>query len=468
MKNGIIKNYIGDSKFYRMVLGVAIPIMIQNGITNFVNLLDNIMVGRLSTEQMSGVAIVNQLIFIYYLCMFGGLSGVGIFTAQYFGYKDEEGIRHTIRYKMWLGFIISILVVVILMSMGSELINIYLQGTTDSGDPVKTLDYGMQYLGVILFMFPAVYIGFLLSSTLRECGETVLPMKAGIAAIFVNLCFNYLLIYGKFGFPRLGVRGAAAATVLSKYVEMGIILIWCMKNTEKHSYFHGLFRTILIPWKLVLKFLKTGMPLLLNEGLWALGVAMLAQAYSLRGLDVVAGQNIANTINNIFNIVFIALGDAVAIIIGQYLGAGKLEEAKDADRKIIAMAVASSVVIGLLMFSTSGLFPRIYNTSDASKRIATLFIMVQAIFLPKDAFLHTAYFTLRSGGKTIITFFFDSVFMLVISVPVAYLLTLFTGLHVAVIFAAVHAADLIKCVIGYVLVKKGVWVKNIVKEETTA
>ena len=468
MKNGIIKNYIGDSKFYRMVLGVAIPIMIQNGITNFVNLLDNIMVGRLSTEQMSGVAIVNQLIFIYYLCMFGGLSGVGIFTAQYFGYKDEEGIRHTIRYKMWLGFIISILVVVILMSMGSELINIYLQGTTDSGDPVKTLDYGMQYLGVILFMFPAVYIGFLLSSTLRECGETVLPMKAGIAAIFVNLCFNYLLIYGKFGFPRLGVRGAAAATVLSKYVEMGIILIWCMKNTEKHSYFHGLFRTILIPWKLVLKFLKTGMPLLLNEGLWALGVAMLAQAYSLRGLDVVAGQNIANTINNIFNIVFIALGDAVAIIIGQYLGAGKLEEAKDADRKIIAMAVASSVVIGLLMFSTSGLFPRIYNTSDASKKIATLFIMVQAIFLPKDAFLHTAYFTLRSGGKTIITFFFDSVFMLVISVPVAYLLTLFTGLHVAVIFAAVHAADLIKCVIGYVLVKKGVWVKNIVKEEMTA
>ena len=468
MKNGIIKNYIGDSKFYRMVLGVAIPIMIQNGITNFVNLLDNIMVGRLSTEQMSGVAIVNQLIFIYYLCMFGGLSGVGIFTAQYFGYKDEEGIRHTIRYKMWLGFIISILVVVILMSMGSELINIYLQGTTDSGDPVKTLDYGMQYLGVILFMFPAVYIGFLLSSTLRECGETVLPMKAGIAAIFVNLCFNYLLIYGKFGFPRLGVRGAAAATVLSKYVEMGIILIWCMKNTKKHSYFHGLFRTILIPWKLVLKFLKTGMPLLLNEGLWALGVAMLAQAYSLRGLDVVAGQNIANTINNIFNIVFIALGDAVAIIIGQYLGAGKLEEAKDADRKIIAMAVASSVVIGLLMFSTSGLFPRIYNTSDASKRIATLFIMVQAIFLPKDAFLHTAYFTLRSGGKTIITFFFDSVFMLVISVPVAYLLTLFTGLHVAVIFAAVHAADLIKCVIGYVLVKKGVWVKNIVKEEMTA
>ena len=468
MKNGIIKNYIGDSKFYRMVLGVAIPIMIQNGITNFVNLLDNIMVGRLSTEQMSGVAIVNQLIFIYYLCMFGGLSGVGIFTAQYFGYKDEEGIRHTIRYKMWLGFIISILVVVILMSMGSELINIYLQGTTDSGDPVKTLDYGMQYLGVILFMFPAVYIGFLLSSTLRECGETVLPMKAGIAAIFVNLCFNYLLIYGKFGFPRFGVRGAAAATVLSKYVEMGIILIWCMKNTKKHSYFHGLFRTILIPWKLVLKFLKTGMPLLLNEGLWALGVAMLAQAYSLRGLDVVAGQNIANTINNIFNIVFIALGDAVAIIIGQYLGAGKLEEAKDADRKIIAMAVASSVVIGLLMFSTSGLFPRIYNTSDASKKIATLFIMVQAIFLPKDAFLHTAYFTLRSGGKTIITFFFDSVFMLVISVPVAYLLTLFTGLHVAVIFAAVHAADLIKCVIGYVLVKKGVWVKNIVKEEMTA
>lgn len=190
---------------------------------------------------------------------------------------------------------------------------------------------------------------------------------------------------------------------------------------------------------------------------------MLAQAYSIRGLNVVAGQNIASTINNIFNIVFIAQGDAVAIIVGQYLGSGEMDNARDTDNKIIAFSILSSIAIGVVMFATSGLFPMLYNTNAQAKLIATHFIMVEAIIMPKDAFLHTSYFTIRAGGNTWITFLFDSVFMMVVSVPVAYIFSKFTALDAALVFAVVHAFDIIKCVIGYILVKKGVWMNNIVK-----
>ena len=114
-KTGVMKKFIGNKNFYKMILAIAVPIMIQNGITNFVSLLDNIMVGRIGTEQMSGAAIVNQLIFVYNLCIFGGVSGAGIFTAQYFGQKDNEGIRNTFRYKIWMALILTVGTVIVFL-----------------------------------------------------------------------------------------------------------------------------------------------------------------------------------------------------------------------------------------------------------------------------------------------------------------------------------------------------------------
>lgn len=448
-----------------MVLAVAVPIMIQNGITNFVSLLDNIMVGQIGTEQMSGVAIVNQLIFVYNLCIFGGLSGAGIFTAQYFGQKDDEGIRHTFRYKIWMAAILTAGVIALFLLWGEPLIQMYLNGSSDGGDLQAALRYGKQYLYVMLTGLPAFMMVQVYASTLRECGETVVPMKAGVAAVCVNLVFNYLLIYGKFGFPKLGVVGAAAATVLSRYVEALIVMRWTHKNTEKNSYIAGLYKTMKVPGILVKKFIVKGTPLLLNETLWASAMAMLSQCYSVRGLSVVAGLNIANTINNVFNVVFIALGDSVAIIVGQLLGAGKMKEARDTDNKMIAFSVFSCVLVAAVMLGVAPLFPQLYNTTAEAKKLAAYFIIAQAVFMPQNAFLHATYFTLRSGGKTLITFFFDSVFHWGISVPVAYFLSRYTDLHVIAIFCLVQMADWIKCAVGFVLVKKGVWMQNIVAKE---
>lgn len=456
------EKFIGDKAFYKMVLAVAVPIMIQNGITNFVGLLDNIMVGQIGTEQMSGVAIVNQLMMVYYLCVFGGLAGAGIFTAQYFGQKDDEGIRHTFRYKFWMALLLTTGAILLLWNLGEGLIQMYLSGSSDGGDLAAALHYGENYLRVMFLGLPAFMFVQIYVSTLRECGETVVPMKAGITAVVVNLCLNYLLIYGKFGLPALGVVGAAVATVVSRYVEAAIVIAWTHRHKEKNRYIVGVYKTLKVPRHLIGKFFIKGSPLLINETLWSAGMAMLTQCYSVRGLSVIAGLNIANTINNVFNVVFIAMGDAVAIIIGQLLGAGKMKEARDTDNKIIAFSVGCCIGVAALMICIAPMFPQIYNTTDDVKVVAVQFIIAQAIFMPQAAFMHATYFTLRSGGRTIVTFLFDSVFVWCVSVPVAYALSRYTAVPVIVIFAMVQIADWIKCIIGFVLVKKGVWMRNIV------
>ena len=454
--------FIGDRNFYKMVLAIAVPIMIQNGITNFVSLLDNIMIGQIGTEQMSGVAIVNQLLFVYNLCLFGGVSGAGIFTAQYFGQKNQEGVRQTVRFKIWMVSLITIFTVILLLTAGDSLIMLYLRGDGTVESAAATLRYGREYLqimlpGLIPFMLVQVY-----SSTLRECGKTILPMKAGVIAVFVNLILNYILIYGKFGAPALGVQGAAIATIISRFVECAIVLIHTHRHAQDHPFVQGLYVTLKVPSSLVLKIITKGMPLLLNETLWAAGTAMLTQCYSIRGLNVIAALNISNTISNVFNIVFIALGESVAIIVGQLLGAGKMDEARDTDNKMIAFSVFSCVLIAIVMLLLARFFPLLYNTNAEARTLATYFIMLTAVFMPQNAFLHASYFTLRSGGKTIITFLFDSVFIWCVSVVIAFVLSRYTDLPVAAVYAFVQMGDWIKCVIGFVLVKKGIWLQNIV------
>ena len=460
----MLKKFIGDKRFYKMVLTIAIPIMIQNGITNFVGFLDNIMIGQIGTDQMSGVSIVNQLMFVFNICIFGIVSGAGIFGAQFYGKGDQEGLRDTFRFRFIVCIIASIGALVLFCAKGTALISLYLHEGSQTGNMASTLQFGEQYLLVMVIGLIPFAITQAYSSVLRETGETIIPMISGICAVLVNLTLNYILIFGKLGAPALGVIGAAIATIISRFVECSIIIIWTHTHTERNRFIQHAYRTFRIPATLAKQIIIKGSPLMINEALWASGMATLLQCYSNRGLAVVAGMNISNTINNVFNIVYIALGDAVAIIIGQLLGANKMEEAKEKDTKLIFFSTASCFVIGSIMILLAPLFPAIYNTSDEVKVLATQFIRIMAICMPLCGFLHASYFTIRSGGKTIITFIFDSCFVWVITIPIAFVLTHFTNLHIVPLFFICQAIDIFKCILGFVLVKKGVWINNIVDE----
>lgn len=458
---------IGDKKFYKSVLSVAFPIMIQNGISNFVSMLDNIMVGRLSTEAMSGVSIVNQLNFVLILCFFGTFGGAGILTAQFFGQKNREGVRDTFRFKLVSGFIVLIAAFFIFTLLDERLISLYLHTSDFEGDLALTLSLGKDYLKVILFGLPPMMLEMVYSSTLRECGETRVPMVASSVAVIVNLCFNWLLIFGNLGCPELGVVGAAIATVISRYIQCGIVIIWSHRHKDKAEFTDGAYSHFRIPMSLAGRTLLLALPLVFNETLWAAGVATQTQIYSNRGLSIVAAFNINSTINNVFNIVFIALGDSVAIIVGQLLGAGKVKEGKETAYRIIAMSTTICVVIGGLLAACSGLFPQIFNTEDEVKELAKRFILVSACCMPIQGYLHSTYFTIRSGGKTLITFLFDSFFLWVVGIPAAWILTLKTELDIVTVFLVIQLLDVIKCIIGTAIMKSGVWAKNIVSTESS-
>ena len=460
-----IRSYIGDRAFYRKLFSVLVPILIQNLITNFVSLLDNIMVGQVGTEPMSGVAIVNQLLFVFNLCIFGGLAGAGIFTAQYYGKGDNEGVKNTFRAKLYIALLAVVLFTAAFVLKGDALIRLFLHEGKEQLDLAATLGFGRAYLRVMLLQMPLFALCQVYSGTLRETGETLLPMKAGIIAVFVNLIFNYILIFGKLGLSALGVVGAAVATVIARVVECAIVLCWTHRHSARCGFVVGLYRSLRVPAPLAKRMLRLGLPLLVNEFLWSGGMTTLNQCYSLRGLEVISALNISSTISNLFFCAFIAMGNAISILIGQLLGAGELERAVDEDRKLIAFSVVLSLLVGGIMAAVAPLVPQIYNTTDSVKALACDLLLVGAAMMPINAFTNACYFTLRSGGKTIITFIFDSAFLWVIAVPAAFVLSRFSPMPILPMYITVSLLDLIKCAVGYYLVKRRKWVNNIVSFE---
>lgn len=457
-----IRKIFGDKAFYRMVLAIAVPVMVQSGITQFVSLLDNLMVGRIGTEEFGGVAIANQLIFVFNLCIFGGLSGAGIFSAQFSGKNDVDGMRHVLRFKLYFVIAASVLGILILHFFGSPLISLFLHEGSEEGDLVKTLNFGLDYLKIMLIGLPLYAVSQCYASSLKETGETFIPMIGSGTAVLVNLAFNYILIFGKFGFPVMGVKGAAIATVLSRVVELAIIAIWAHMHTKRFGFFSKLYSSFRVPKALTFDIIKKGSPLMFNELLWSMGMSTLTACYSMRGLATVNALNISSTVSNLFNVVFMAIGSSIAIIVGNLLGAGKFEEARDTDRKIITMSVLGCFIFGSLLAVSAKYIPNLYETTDEVKSLATSFLLICAVSMPFNAFTHGCYFTLRSGGQTKITMAFDSCFVWVICIPLAYCLANFTSIPIIPMFIICTATELIKCVIGYFFVKSDRWVKNIV------
>ena len=324
------------------------------------------------------------------------------------------------------------------------------------------MQYGLQYLKVMFWGFLPFALSNAYSSTLRETGKTVVPMVGGITAVLVNLVLNYVLIFGHFGAPAMGVEGAAMATVISRYVELTIVAGWTHLHSDRNPYISGIFRSLYIPGKLLKSIVIKGMPLLINEVLWASGMAIMNQCYSTCGLDVVPAMNISSTIYNLASVVFLSMGNSVGIIMGQMLGAGNSEpQVRDANRKLIAVSVLSGAVFGGLMVCISGLFPAIYNTTDSVRSLATQLICVSACMMPFNSYTNATYFTLRSGGQTMVTFLFDSCFVWTCCVPLAFCLSRFTAIAILPLYILCQGTDLVKCAIGAFMLKQGKWIQNL-------
>ncbi len=458
----MLKKLIGTRQFYKNIIVLTIPILIQNGITNFVNMLDNLMIGQVGQTEMIGVSVANQLIFVYNLSIFGAVSGAGIFGAQFFGNNDHKGLRDSFRFKIIFCTLLTAGVIALFYFCGPVLIEMYLRGEGTQEAAQASLDAGYAYLKIMLIGLIPSTLAQCWSSTLRETGQTLPPMFAGVSAVIVNLILNYILIFGHFGAPVMGVNGAAVATVISRFVEMIIVSVWTFAERKKNIFIVGAFRSLRVPMSLVRKIAVKGVPLMVNEALWSAGVAFVNRCYSTKGLEVVAANNIAQTFLNVFSVAFLSVGVAIGIILGQLLGAGKEKEAKDSSLKLIAFSVFISVIVAIMFAISSFIIPDFYNVDESVKQLATKMMIICAVAIPLDAVANACYFTLRSGGEAMITIIFDCGFAWVVSAATAFVLTSFTSLPILPVFAICQGLNFLKDIIGIYFVKKGKWIKRIV------
>lgn len=451
---------IGNKELYKAIFKIAIPIILYQALTNVLGLIDNIMVGSLGKESMSGVAIITQILFVFNFSIFGLFAGPGVYISQFKGANDDEGIRNCFRYKIIAGLIM-LVVSYLIIGFGQDfLIKSFLHENTSSD--ALAFSEAKKYLAIMFLGLPAFMVSTIYSTTIRETGHTVLPLVSSTVSIFVNLVLNYVLIFGisGIGLKGMGVEGAAIATVISRFIEMLIIVIAGHAMHKEMPFMKNIY-CLKIDSKLFKEIFLRGLPLFINEILWSGGMSFLINIYSNRGLDTLASFNISSSISNLFFIFSSASGMALSIYIGNLLGAGKTLEAKENVAKFIFFNTVLCILVGVFFIIAAFFVPNFYDVSKDIRWVATCIMIVAAVALPVISFNTSCYFTLRAGGVTLVTFFFDSVYTWVLSIPVAFLLVMFTELNIIFIYGCVQSLELIKSAIGATLIKKGIWVQNI-------
>lgn len=455
--------FIGDRFFYKQVFNLATPIVIQSGVVNLVSALNNIVVGQLGVEKMTEIAISNQLLTVFNVGLVGALAGIGIFTAQFYGIRDEKGLCHTLRLKRVVAGLFTVFAIIFFLVFGAALIHGYLQYTDESAEAEIIANNALSYMRIMLFGLIPYAIGQVYETTLREIGRTVPAMLGSIISVLINLLLNYVLVLGKFGFPTLGSSGAAIATVISRIAEMMVVTIWAYLCGER--FVSRSWLRLPISRRLMHNILMISTaPLLANEIVYAASNAAILQVLSTRGIAAIAASNIAISATQVVNVIIYGIGTSLGIMVGNQLGSGRFEDARTTNARLIALAIATCFLCGLILLPLSSCFPKLFNTTEEVQKMSSQMIRVIAYLLPIRGFTHLAYYTLRSGGRSILTLMFDGGYLTIVCLPVTYLFAVFTGLSAVMLFTVSLIAELSKFVLAAIWMKKGIWIRSVVSD----
>jgi putative MATE family efflux protein len=447
-----MRSFIGDKNFYKKLMAISMPIVLQQLLTSSLQLIDNLMVGSLGELAIGSVSVVNQLYFVIILITFGALAGAGIFTSQYFGSKNFVMLKQTFRFKLIVALLLVFLSIFVFSVFGETLMRFFTENDI-------TISGGLDYLKIVKWSMLPWAFSVAISTTFREIGITKPLLKVTLVAIITNTLLNYLLIFGNFGFPELGIEGAAYGTLISRFVEFILMLVLLIK---KGKIFNTSLKDIFKIDSLVLKaIIIMAIPLLLNEFFWSMGQTMFLQSYSTRGDFALAAMNITNAISQLVFVTFGGIATGIAVMVGNTLGDNRIAEAKDNAKKVIAFAVAFAVLTGTVLFVLSFFILELYDVEIETKIIAARNIRINAIFIPVFSFNVSIYFTLRSGGDTKSTMIMDSGYMWLVQVPVVFILARVTNLNVVMLFLIVQLLELPKSMIAMSRYRKEHWLKNL-------
>lgn len=445
--------YFANKHFYLEVLAVAIPMMLQNLVTTCVNIVDSLMVGQLGDAAVSGVAAVNRFYMIGNFGTMGVAAAVGIFIAQYFGANQEEKMKQSYRVSLIGAYMIIAVMFLIAFFFPEQILLFFI-------DDPETIKMGVDYLSVACYSFLPLGFTIACASAMRSIGQPRIPLIISVISVLTNAVLNYCLIFGHFGFPMMGVKGAALATLIARIVEMlGLLII---VKLVKFSFDTKLKNIFSVPRELVQRITIKAIPLCCNEILWSGGTAMILKFYGTRGTEVLSGYSICTTVTDIFFTLFSGMAVATTVMVSQRLGANKLEEARRNGYYMMGFAGCVALIFAVLMFMTSFTVPYLYGSlSIESQELAMLMMKIQAVFFILYTLNCENFFIVRAGGDTKSTLLMDSVFMWCIQIPLLAIIAYFTNINIFLMYMLGQSTDILKFIFSYRLVRNEKWVVNL-------
>lgn len=447
-----------DKTFLSKFVKIALPVMLSGFVTFLVSFLDNIMVGTVSNEAVSGVYAANQVTYLYNLAIFGLLEGAGVFIQQFTGKKDYDRIRDCYRFKIISSFFFLLIIIPIIYIFGHHLVWQYCKSDTNRN---LIFNEAMDYLRLIAISYIPFTIGYIYSTTYREMGLTKYAMYSSIVALVVNTILNLVFILGL----KQGAKGAAYATIISRICEM--LFLIGLSRLKNFLFFRNAFKPFKFEKGIVKKILSKSYLLFINEVGFALGNILQTLAFSQRD-GVLAAISVLTTISNIITILIQGLSVGIGVIVGQDLGQGDFVKARDDNKKLSFLGIYLSLFTGLILVATSFVLPNIFKEIDnEQKKIATKLIIIYGVLLFANCLSIIYYYTLKAGGRTLETLILDTGFMLFVYVPVSWILAMATNLNIIYIYLIVRGLDILKSVLGFILVKRGKWLQNLTIEDAS-
>ncbi len=447
-----IKDYV------KKLILISLPIALSQVFLNLASLLDTLMVGQLDDANVSGVYIATQIIFVMNLMLFGSVEGASVFFSQFYGIKDNEHMRKCFNFKIGFSVIVAVVESLILYIFGKNLISLF---TKDSAE----IEIAWKYLMIVGASLIPYAITCSLSTTIREMHHTVSVMVITIIGVVLNFVFNYIFIFGKFSLPRLEGAGAAVGTLVNRLVEMILLISFVL--IKKFDFIKGFLRNFKMEKSLFKDMFKKSIPLFFNETLWSLSQTVLVFFFTQADSIATSSLPIVQTIFNLLFIVMIGIGNGETILVGNTIGEGKNEEAQKQAYISLIFTFITCVVLGTILFALSNPVVSLYKgVSLDARSIASILLKFMSFNIVINGMNTSMFFLLRAGGRTGVVFFFDSFYGWIISIPLSCLLTYVFRMELIPLYITVYTVDIIKSIIGFILIFNRKWYKNltVVKE----
>ncbi len=441
--------------FYKSLFSIAVPIILQDLLRTFINMMDTVMVGRLGAVEIAAVGLGNQIFFLLNMFLFGISSGGSIFIAQYWGVKNIKEIRRTVGIMISFSFVVVAVFTFGAMFMPQKLIGFY---TNDSA----VIKNGASYLRAVSISYPLMAVTFALQMAFKATEHVILPMVTTAVSFVLNIIFNYIFIFGfePLGIPAMGATGAAVGTVISRITECLITVIYgYYKKYEAAGSISDFFS---YDRNFAARILKVAFPVIISEACWGFGITVQNGIFSHAGTDAFAAFSIMNTLSQLTWVVFIGMGNAAAIILGKKIGAGENDSAIAYTKKYSWFFPLCGAAVGLLLYPISLMTPLIFKVGPHIIGITQSLLCLLMFLYPFRAYnMLLIVGILRSGGDTVFGSIIDNGFMWFVSIPLGCAATFIWNLDPWLIMLCLESEQVLKMACGLVRVHSGKWLHNV-------